>query len=51
MLSFITGYGSLMASMFDELAHVAAVILGGCVMWCIVVLVRFIARRSRPRRR
>ena len=48
---FVSGAASMAVDTLSTGAHIIHVIFGGLVAWCLVLIVRWIIKRSSPRRR
>lgn len=42
LLSILTAFSVTLAQMFGEAFRLYLVVLGGCVLWCVFVLVRWV---------
>ena len=42
LLSILTAFSVTLAQMFGEAFRLYLVVLGGCVLWCLIILVRWI---------
>ena len=51
LATLLASFGTTIHDMFVEAAHIVAIVWGGLVLWVMVLITRFIIRKSNPRGR